>query len=144
MDAQKKARGGKRVTAAVATALAVSVAQTAAAVKGVAKEDAPSKKRIVRKQDPKPASTVAPVPSVPAVPAGDMLESMDDPLHVQEVIRIVLRPFTQKGVVQWRDSEREKIQKRNKNGKKGEQVGEWNAQTQTLEVTPNDSDSECV
>jgi hypothetical protein len=61
------------------------------------------------------------------VPTG-LVESTNEPLEVEEVIRIVLKPFSHKGINYWRDEEREKLYL-NVKGQKGKYVGRWGDDT---------------
>jgi hypothetical protein len=69
-------------------------------------------------------------------------ETMDDVLPVQAVIQVKLRPFTHNDVSYWRDSEREKLYRKTKDGKKGEYVGRWDAAQEKICREATDSDSE--
>jgi hypothetical protein len=74
-----------------------------------------------------------------------MAETMDDALPVQNVIRVVLRPFSHNNIQYWRDADRERIYRKNKDGKKGEYVGRWNADKQQIQCESSESDEDtCV
>ena len=110
MEAQKKARGGK-------------------VIEKMAVVEKPRKGR------PKKIP-VTPIETTQVIPIEKMIETMDEPLEVKEVITVVLRPFTYGSNIYWRDEEREKIYM-NMNGKKGAYVGRWNS-----DKISSDSDSE--
>ena len=89
MEAQKKARGGKRVS-------------------------------VVKKG----TAVIESDNSAKVLPLNKMVESMDEPIQVESIININLRPFTHNGITYWRDSDREKIYKRQTNGKL-DYIGRW-------------------
>jgi len=104
MDAQKKARSGKRVS-------------------------------VIKKE----TAIIEPDNSVKVLPLDKMVESMDDPIEVESVLRITLRPFTHNGVSYVRDSEREKIYTRLSNGKII-YIGRWDGTTIQKGVADSDTD----
>ena len=104
MDAQKKARGGKRVT-------------------------------IVKKG----TAVIEPDTSAKVLPLDKMVESMDEPIQVESVLRVTLRPFTHNGVSYVRDSDREKIYKRLSNGKI-EYIGRWDGESIHKDILDSDID----
>jgi hypothetical protein len=74
-----------------------------------------------------------------------MAESMDSPLEVKNVIKIVLKPFTHNDVKYWRDGSLEKLYKRMPDGTIGEYIGRWNSLNNTIVQDAPDSDlDECV
>jgi hypothetical protein len=158
MEAQRKARGG---TAAVAPAPIVS--PTSAPVPKPRGRPKSSAKALVAaspetatpKETPKPKAkqkqsknteVIVAKPQEAAVvhtlPQEGMVETMDDPLIVREVIRIVLKPFTHGSTKYWRDSDREKLYSCTKDGKRGAYVGRWDSVHETIVRDAYDSDED--
>lgn len=104
MEAQKKARSGKRVS-------------------------------VVKKG----TAVIEPDTSAKVLPLDKMVESMDEPIQVESVLRITLRPFIHNGVSYWRDSDREKIYKRLSSGRI-EYIGRWDGETIQKGVQDSDED----
>jgi hypothetical protein len=164
MEAQKKARAGKQIKSKDAI-LVASTASTASSVAPVAsnasviiepdvkekKKRAPRKKKElpIVEDDPK-ASILAQLGAttetiVTAISTEKMAESMDSPLEVKNVIKIVLKPFTHNDVKYWRDGSLEKLYKRMPDGTIGEYIGRWNSLNNTIVHDAPDSDlDECV
>jgi len=83
----------------------------------------PKKKRTVRVKTPTTIRVIT-TGVATTIPVDSFVESMDEPLEVQDVIQIVLKPFMNQ---YWRDEERDKVYK-NMNGKKGAYVGRWDSE----------------
>lgn len=79
---------------------------------------------------------------VHTLPQEGMIESMDDPLIVRDVIRIVLKPFMHGPTKYWRDSDREKLYSCMKDGKKGGYVGRWDSSNNCIVKDAYDSDED--
>lgn len=71
-----------------------------------------------------------------------MAETMDEPIKVNQVLRIILKNFTHNDVSYWRDSEREKLYKKTKDGKKGEYIGRWDSVEHKIVKEAPDSDQD--
>jgi hypothetical protein len=71
-----------------------------------------------------------------------MAETMDEPIKVNQVLRVVLKNFTYNDVTYWRDSERDKLYKKTKDGKKGDYVGRWDSIEHKLVKEAPDSDED--
>jgi len=168
MEAQKKARAGvraktketivkKSVAAAdveaeaapvVVEAEAVPVVVTAAEPVKPKKKRAPAKKKtaIVPTEDLQ-SSVLTQLGAVhetvlTSVPEKALAESMDTPLEIKEVIRVILRPFEHDDTTYWRDSSREKLYKRTAKNTMGEYIGRWDSITKTIVRDAPDSDLE--
>jgi len=92
---------------------------------GLKLEPTVKKKRTVRVK--KPSNSVIAVDTtgvVTTIPVDSFVESTDEPLEVQDVIHIVLKPFMNQYL---RDEERDKVYKNN-GGKKGAYVGRWDSE----------------
>jgi hypothetical protein len=121
METQKKARGGKKI-----------------AEPKEAKETKPKTPRKLKVKT-EPSS-----PSIETVPeTSTHAETMDEPIPVSEVIKIILKPFTHKSVDYWRDYDSEKLYKRLAKGR-GAYVGRWNSELERVDTEAPDSDNECV
>jgi len=77
-----------------------------------------------------------------SLPAEGMAETMDTPLEVKTVVRIVLRPFTHNDTVYWRDSTLEKVYKRKTDGSLGVYVGRYDSEQDRIVTDAPDSDDE--
>jgi hypothetical protein len=115
MEAQKKARGGKRVSGSTVAAIVVSSPDITPKPKVV--------RRVVKKSILPDTTGV-----IDTIPSSGLVESTNEPLDVEEVIRIILKPFTYNGVVYWRDEERDKLYL-NVKGQKGKYAGRWSGET---------------
>lgn len=104
MEAQKKARSGKRVS-------------------------------VVKKG----TAVIEPDTSAKVLPLDKMVESMDEPIQVDSVIRVILRPFMHNNVSYWRDSDREKIYKRLSNDKL-DYIGRWDGEGLRRDIHDSDND----
>ena len=104
MEAQKKARGGKRVS-------------------------------VVKKG----TAVIESDNSAKVLPLNKMVESMDEPIQVESIININLRPFTHNGITYWRDSDREKIYKRQTNGKL-DYIGRWDGNSIRKDIYDSDNE----
>lgn len=146
IEAQRMARGGKKPVES-----APEPNQVEAKKKMVADKPKPKKEK-TEGEKPKPKSRakkeVVPVLVPPVEEAKPLvklpdapMESMDDPLPVTEVIKVVLKPFTIGQTTYWRDGEREKLYKK-EGGKKGPYVGRWDHFTQSIIRDAPDSDSD--
>jgi hypothetical protein len=162
MEAQKKARAGvraktketivkKSVAAADEEAEAapvVAAAPVAAEPVKPKKKRAPAKKKtaIVPTEDLQ-SSVLTQLGAVhetvlTSVPEKALAESMDTPLEIKEVIRVILRPFEHDDTTYWRDSSREKLYKRTAKNTMGEYIGRWDSITKTIVRDAPDSDLE--
>jgi hypothetical protein len=79
---------------------------------------------------------------VTTLPTQGMAETMDAPLEVSRVVRIILRPFTHGQATYWRDGTTEKIYKRKSDGGLGEYVGRWDSNQDAIVHDAPDSDEE--
>jgi hypothetical protein len=158
MEAQKKARAGvraktketivkKSVAAAEVEAEAAPVVVAAEPVKPK-KKRAPAKKKtaIVPTEDLQ-SSVLTQLGAVhetvlTSVPEKALAESMDTPLEIKEVIRVILRPFEHDDTTYWRDTSREKLYKRTAKNTMGEYIGRWDSITKTIVRDAPDSDLE--
>jgi len=159
MDAQKKARSGGRVAKVSLESLTKKMSSvslqsqasstssptvsatpvtpgtaTAAGETPKKKRGRPSKKVIVQEIIPETENVVT------ELDAEKMVETMDEPLEVHDVIRVVLRPFIHDAKKFWRDEDREKIYEYISDNKKGAYIGRWDGQG--IEVSIPDSDEE--
>ncbi len=154
MEAQRKARGG---TAAVAPTPAPVIApapkprgRPKSSAKALAtassEKETPKPKAKPKTKDSKKTEVIIAKPQeatvVHTLPQEGMVETMDDPLVVREVIRIVLKPFTHGSTKYWRDSDREKLYSCTKDGKRGSYVGRWDSVHETIVRDAYDSDEE--
>ena len=87
----------------------------------------------------KGTAVIEPDNSAKVLPLDKMVESMDEPIQVESVLRITLRPFTHNDVAYWRDSDREKIYKRLPNGKI-DYIGRWDGEAIQKGVPDSDND----
>jgi len=115
MEAQKKARGGKSISVAAPKETKAPIAPAEKTKRGRPKKGAVPI-----------AIAIADVEVIQTIPAESMVETMDEPLEVKDVITVVLRPFTHGSSTYWRDEDREKLYK-NTGGKKGAYVGRWDS-----------------
>jgi len=79
---------------------------------------------------------------ITSLPAEGMAETMDTPLEVKRVVRIVLRLFTHNDTVYWRDSTLEKVYKRKPDGSLGVYVGRYDSEQDRIVTDAPDSDQE--
>jgi hypothetical protein len=75
-------------------------------------------------------------------PSAKMIETMDETIKVKQIIKIVLKNFTHNDVTYWRDSERDKLYKKTKDGKKGEYIGRWDSVEHRIVKEAPDSDED--
>ena len=87
----------------------------------------------------KGTAVIEPDTSARVLPLDKMVESMDEPIQVESVLRITLRPFMHNGVAYVRDSDREKIYKRLPSGKI-EYIGRWDGEAIMKDVPDSDND----
>ena len=99
-------------------------------------EPVAKKKRVVRVKKPVVGLGVESTGVITTIPVDSIVESTDEPLEVQEVIYIVLKPFMND--LYWRDEDRDKIYK-NDGGKKGAYVGRWDSE-KIVECPDSDED----
>jgi len=149
IEAQRMARGGKKPVESTPEPKQVEAKKEIAA-KPKPKPKPKKEKTEGEKPKPKPRAKkeVVPVLVTPVEEAKPLMklpdapiESMDDPLRVIEVVKVVLRPFTVGQTTYWRDGEREKLYKK-EGGKKGPYVGRWDHSTQSIIRDAPDSDSD--
>jgi len=81
---------------------------------------------------------------VVSVPDGSMIETMDTPLEVNQVVKISLRPFTHNDTVYWYDSSLDKVYKRKSDGSLGPYIGRYNSSLDSIIQAAPDSDEDCV
>jgi hypothetical protein len=151
MEAQRRARQGIKTKTLGDLTLGVPSEPVAITKPKERKTPAPSSKKEATIEPPK-SETLTPQPTVAEQLAEAVVnkfmaehkavETMDDVLPVQSVIRVTLRPFTHNDVVYWRDAEREKIYRKTKDGKKGEYVGRWDAVLEKIYRDASDSDED--
>jgi len=79
---------------------------------------------------------------ITTVPTEGMAETMDTPLEVSSVVRIVLRPFVHGQGIYWRDGTTEKVYKRKSDGGLGDYIGRWDSEQEILVHDAPDSDDE--
>jgi hypothetical protein len=149
MEAQRVARGGANVEPKVVEKVKPKVVrakppkeeQKESPVEKPKKKTGPKPKTATKKEAVPaivaPVEEAKPLTKLPEAP----MESMDDPLPVIEVIKVVLKPFTVGQTTYWRDGEREKLYKK-EGGKKGPYVGRWDHFTQSIVRDAPDSDSD--
>ena len=165
MEAQKKARAGvraktketivkKSVAAAEVEAEAAPVVVPEAAPVVAAEPVKPKKKRAPAKKktaivptEDLQSSVLTQLGAVhetvlTSVPEKALAESMDTPLEIKEVIRVILRPFEHDDTTYWRDSSREKLYKRTAKNTMGEYIGRWDSINKTIVRDAPDSDLE--
>lgn len=161
MEAQKKARAGKQVKGKQVKSKdddpVVAHVDSAAPAVVIEPDVKEKKKRAPRKKKELPIVETDPKASILAqlgattetivttISSEKMAESMDSPLEVKNVIRIVLKPFTHNDVKYWRDGSLEKLYNRKPDGTIGEYVGRWNSLNNTIVHDAPDSDlDDCV
>lgn len=152
MEAQRIARGGAKVVESEVVKPTKVAKPKVVRAKAPKEEPVEKPKKETKKTGPKPKTAakkeVAPAIVAPVEEAKPLvklpeapMESMDDPLPVIEVIKVVLKPFTVGQTTYWRDGEREKLYKK-EGGKKGPYVGRWDHFTQSIIRDAPDSDSD--
>jgi len=114
MESQKKARGGKKVSGSTVAAIITASPDL-------------TKPKVVRKVIKK---TIVPDTTgvIESISSESMTESTNDPLEVEEIIRVILRPFIHNGISYWHDQERDKLYV-NLKDQKGKYVGRLNNET---------------
>ena len=158
MEAQKRAKGGRKTKNVndlmmAPTADTAIVAQPPDTVVASPKKEPAAAKKAPRKSKKDKEAVATPVLEhlaappkeqiITRVPSGTVLaETTDTPLRVEEVIRVTLRPFTHNSVQYWRDSQREKLYRKAKDGGKGEYVGRWDSDAREIVRDAPDSDSD--
>lgn len=156
MEAKRKAQGGTAPAPAPAPApVPVPAPKPRGRPKSSAKalaettpetEAKPKKEAKPKPKDCKKAEIIVAKPQEAAVvhtlPQEGMVETMDDPLVVREIIRIILKPFTHGSTKYWRDSDREKLYSCTKDGKRGEYVGRWDSNNNCIVKDAYDSDDD--
>jgi hypothetical protein len=154
MEAQKKARAGKKVTPipSSVSSSSLSSASASVSVSGTASvTSTPKKKAVPRK---KAVAQITPIASSNVVEQlnhpviqkissdAKQIESTDEPICLTGVTRVVIRPFTHNDVTYWRDSEREKVYRRMKDGRRGEYLGRWDSRLEQIVKDAPDSDAD--
>ena len=148
MEAQKKARAGKKVSAMQSSSSSSSLSSASVCT---SVPSTPTKKAAPRKKAAAPVTPVASSnvveqlnhPVIQKVSSdAKQIESTDEPLCLMGVTRVVIRPFTHNDVTYWRDSEREKIYRRMKDGRRGEYLGRWNSRLEQIVKDAPDSDAD--
>ncbi len=144
-EAQRMARGGTKPVSDPTPVSKITVAETFVAKAPKVKKE-PSEPKPKAKRQPKqvitpvlqaPVEETKPVVKIPDAP----MESMDDPLPVTGVIKVTLKPFKVGAAIYWRDSEREKLYKK-EGTKRGAYVGRWDYQNQSIVRDAPDSDAD--
>ncbi len=152
MEAQKKARAGKKISVIPSSASSSSLSSVSASASGSGSvTSTPMKKAVPRKK------AVAQVPVIASSNVVEQLnypviqkiscdakqiESTDEPICLMGVTRVAIRPFTHNDVTYWRDAEREKIYRRMKDGRRGEYLGRWDSRLEQIVKDAPDSDAE--
>ena len=158
MQAQGLARTGKGIRKPEDVAAVATPVKTAESEKQPTKKGGRKPKDVSEKKESKPRApkrilkVVAPEPvlepttnvlvPIQKVPLEAPVETMDDPIPVSDIIRVVLRPFNHGAGKYWRDGERDKVYKRTADGKRGPYVGRWCSQTQSIVADAPDSDQD--
>ena len=135
METQKKARGGKKIAEPKET--------TPKDTKPKEAKPKDIKPKSSRKLKVKAVETPLETPVETVPETATHAETMDEPISVLEVIKVILKPFTHKSVDYWRDYETEKLYKRLAKGK-GPYVGRWDSELERVDTEAPDSDGECV
>ena len=139
METQKKAREGKKIAEPKDTKPKDTKPKDTKPKDTKPKDTKPKESKSPRKLKVKAAET-----SIETVPeTATHAETMDEPIPVSEVIKVILKPFTHKSVDYWRDYESEKLYKRLAKGK-GPYVGRWDSELERVDTEAPDSDDECV
>lgn len=87
------------------------------------------------------ATTVASVPAITALLASmTLVENTDEPIPIDEVEQVILRPFTVGSKKYYRDADTCKLFERRADNKRGPYVGRWDADTQTIDTEAPNSD----
>ena len=142
MEAQKRARAGRKTKKLGDLIQAPDATVAQPQPKQEIKKQSPRTKKESKQPTPVPnvveqIAVQSKEPIVTQIPKDSALvESMDTPLEVQEVIHVVLRPFTHNHTKFWRDSINEKIYRRTETGGRGECIGIWDGE----EIQDADSD----
>jgi hypothetical protein len=79
---------------------------------------------------------------ISTIPNNSMIETMDTPLEVKDVVKVVLRPFTHNTIVYWYDSSLDKVYKRKQDGSLGMYVGRYDSYTDRIIHSAPDSDED--
>jgi hypothetical protein len=74
--------------------------------------------------------------------SANMIETMDEPIKVNQVLRIVLKKFTYKDGTYWRDVEHNKLYKKTKDGNRGDYIGKWDSVGQCIIKETLESDED--
>ena len=150
MEAQKRARGGRKTKTVADLMTGAEAVPVVILTPPANKEPAKKESRKSKKEATSPTPTViqqlADQPAeqiITRIPSGSVLaETTDTPLEVEEVIRIMLKPFTHNSIQYWRDGQREKLYRRTKDGGKGEYVGRWDSDNREIVRDAPDSDAD--
>ena len=156
MEAQKKARGGKRVSTLtpVSSSGSMSIEELTRKASSInlneqssptVTEKKPEKKPEKKRGRPKKISIQEIKPDMNQVVSTHtddmMVETMDEPLEVQEVMKVILRPFKHGSTLYWHDEQRDKLYKYISETKKGKYVGRWDMEKVQLGVPDSDEES---
>lgn len=119
----------------------------AVAAEPSAEPEKKAKKQRAKKETKAVATSVTPVTPVATVPAVTALlasmtlvESTDEPIPIDEVEQIILRPFTVGSKKYYRDADTCKLFEQRPDKKRGPYVGRWDADTQTIDTDAPNSD----
>ncbi len=144
MEAQKRARDGRKTKKLGDLIQAPDVNAAHLQPKQETKKPSPRMKKESKRTNPVPTvveqlTVPNKEPIVTQIPNDSVLvESMDTPLEVQEIIHVILRPFTHNHTKFWRDTMTEKIYRRTETGGRGECIGIWDGET----ITQEDADAD--
>lgn len=135
MDAQKRSRAGKKVAPPIVQEPVLSEE----------KEEKPIKEKKSRGRPKKVIEIVqAPVVKekiIQKVSKDALVESMDDPLEVTDVIQVILKRLKYSGTEYWHDADREKIYSKGVDGKKGAYVGRWTGTIIDKDIPDSDEEN---
>lgn len=141
MEAQKKARSGRRVTTNS------SVVSTGSSESTNSKESLAKAKR-VRKTALKRNEKLLALVSTPSTVLEQLekhiinnipenvvfLESMDEPIQITSLTRVHLQRFKHDNKVYWKDIESSKVYECKENGGRGNCIGSWDSQEEEIMV----------
>ena len=143
---KKRARGRPKSSAKAIVEAAPELIQETPVPEKTKPKPKPRLKPTTTKEPSKKAEVVVAKPQqatvVHTLPKEGMVETMDDPLIVRDVVRIVLKPFTHGSAKYWRDSDREKLYSCTKDGKRGSYVGRWDSTNNCIVKDAYDSDED--
>jgi hypothetical protein len=138
MDAQKKARSGRRVAL---NTTSISKGSTESSDTSINSKQSSVRAKKIKKKVLKQNEALASFISTPAtvleqleknvihaIPEDTVfLESMDDPIQVISVTRVHLQRFKHRSVMYWKDNASLKVYEYMKNGSRGKYIGCWDS-----------------